>query len=65
MNDVSMSSVVRHEAGTSIGGGDAAPGLAFWLALAAAPIFGAMALWSASSAASRICSAPRCKAHRR
>jgi hypothetical protein len=47
MTGVSISPVVRHEAGACIGGGDAAPGLAFWLGLAAAPTFAAMALWSA------------------
>jgi hypothetical protein len=47
MTDVSISPVVRHDADTCSGGGDAAPGLALWLGLAAAPTFAAMALWSA------------------
>ena len=47
MTDVSMFPVVRHDASTCIGGGGAAPGLAFWLGLAAAPTFALMALWTA------------------
>ncbi len=45
--NLSMSTVVRHDADACIGGGDATPGLAFWLGLAAAPTFTLMALWSA------------------
>ena len=48
MTDVSMSPVVvRHEGATCGGGGRAAPGVAGWLGLAAAPTLAIMALWSA------------------
>ena len=46
MTDMSMSSVVRYDAETCAGGGHAAPGAAGWLALAAAPTFAIMALWT-------------------
>lgn len=46
MTDVPMSPVVRHDVETCAGGGAAAPGLAGWLALAAAPTFALMALWT-------------------
>jgi len=46
MTDVSMPSVAFHDADTCPGDRTAS-GLASWLALAAAPIFGAIALWSA------------------
>jgi hypothetical protein len=49
MTDVSISHGVRHDADTCTGGGDAAPGPAFWLGLAAAPTFALMALWSCLS----------------
>ena len=46
MTDVSISPGVRYDADACTGG-DAAPRLAFWLGLAAAPTFTLMALWSA------------------
>jgi hypothetical protein len=46
MTDVSMSPVVRHDVETCAGGGRAASGSAGWLALAAAPTFAVMALWT-------------------
>ncbi len=47
MNDVSMSPVVHHDVEICAGGGHAAPGVAKWLALAAAPTFALTALWTA------------------
>ena len=47
MTDVSISRVLHHDVDTCAGGGHAAPGLAAWLGLAAAPTFAIMALWSA------------------
>jgi hypothetical protein len=47
MTDVSISRVLHHDVDTCAGGGRAAPGLAAWLGLAAAPTFAIMALWSA------------------
>src|SRR5262245_3301756 len=47
MTDVSMSPVVRHDVETCAGSGHAAPGVARWLGLAAAPTFAIMALWTA------------------
>jgi hypothetical protein len=46
MTDVPMSPVVRHDVETCAGGGRAASGSAGWLALAAAPTFAVMALWT-------------------
>ncbi len=46
MSDVSMSPVVRHNVETRAGGSHAASGPAGWLALAAAPTFAIMALWT-------------------
>jgi hypothetical protein len=46
MTDVSISHSVRHDADTCTGGGDAAPGVAFWLGFAAAPTFALMAFWT-------------------
>ena len=46
MTSVSIFPVVRHNVETCTGGGDAAPGLARWLGLAAAPTFVLMALWT-------------------
>ena len=46
MTDVSMSPAVCHEVETCAGGGPAAPGVAGWLGLAAAPTFALMALWT-------------------
>jgi len=59
MTDVSIHPVVRHDANTCDGSGDAAPGLASWLGLAGAPTFALMALWSAffSSQPDMICTA--------
>ena len=59
MTDVSSHPVVRHDADTCDGSGDAAPGLASWLGLAGAPTFALMALWSAffSSQPDMICAA--------
>jgi hypothetical protein len=51
MTDASMSHAGRHDVETCAGGGRAAPGVAAWLGLAAAPVFALMALWSALSAA--------------
>ena len=45
MTDTPMSPVLRHDVGACTGGG-AAPGLARWLGLAAAPTFALMALWN-------------------
>jgi hypothetical protein len=47
MTDVSMPPVVRHDGEICVGGGHAAPGVARWLGLAAAPTFAIMALWTA------------------
>ena len=47
MSDMSTSSGSRDHADTCTGGGDAVPGLAARLGLAAAPTFALMALWSA------------------
>ena len=41
-----MSPVVPHEVETCAGGGNAAPDMARWLGLAAAPTFAIMALWT-------------------
>ena len=59
MTDVSINPVVRHDANTCTGSGDAAPGLASWLGLAGAPTFALMALWSAffSSQPDMLCTA--------
>jgi hypothetical protein len=46
MTEVSISPVVRHDAETCIGGGNAAPGMTRWLGLAAAPTFAIMAFWT-------------------
>ena len=46
MTDVSMSSAIRHDGEACAGGGYAASGAAAWLALAAAPTFALMALWT-------------------
>ena len=46
MTDVSISPVGLHNVDTCTGGGDAAPGLAEWLGLIAAPTFALMALWT-------------------
>ena len=46
MTDVSISPVGRQNVDTCIGGGDAAPGLAGWLGLIAAPTFALMAVWT-------------------
>lgn len=47
MTDASMPPVVRHDGEIRVGGGGAAPGVARWLGLAAAPTFAIMALWTA------------------
>ena len=47
MTDMSISPAARYGADTCTGSGDAAPGPAFWLGLAAAPTFALMALWNA------------------
>jgi hypothetical protein len=52
MTDVSMSSAVRHDGEACAGGGHAVSGAAGWLALAAAPTFAVMALWTG------LCSGP-------
>ena len=59
MTNVSINPVVRHDANTCTGSGDAAPGLASWLGLAGAPTFALMALWSAffSSQPDMLCTA--------
>ncbi len=49
MTDAPMSPVVCHGGETRVGGGDAAPGVATWLGLAAAPVFALMTLWTAFS----------------
>jgi hypothetical protein len=49
MTDITMSHVVRHDTDTCTGGGNAAPRVARWLGLAAAPTFALMALWTAFS----------------
>ena len=46
MTEVSISPVVPHDVETCAGGGNAAPGMAQWLGLAAAPTFAIMALWT-------------------
>ena len=64
MTDVAIHPVVRHDANTSAGSGDAAPGLASWLGLTGAPTFALMALWSAffSSQPDMICTATQASA---
>ncbi len=47
MTDVSMSPIVHHGVEICAGGGHLAPGVAKWLALAAAPTFALMTLWTA------------------
>jgi hypothetical protein len=47
MADVSMPPVARHDADICVASGHAAPGVAGWLGLAAAPVFALMALWTA------------------
>ena len=54
MTDASMPPVVRHDGEICVGGGRAAPGVARWLDLTAAPTFAIMALWT-FSVASRTC----------
>ena len=49
MTDITMSHVVRHDTDTCTGGGNAAPRVARWLGLAAAPTFALMALWNWAS----------------
>ena len=65
MTDASMSPFVRHDGDASAGGGDAAPGVAGWLGLAAMPIFAVMALWTGlfSAQPDMLCRA--CKVRRR
>jgi hypothetical protein len=46
MTEVSISPVVPHDVETCAAGGNAAPGIARWLGLAAAPTFAIMALWN-------------------
>ena len=46
MTDTPMSPALGHDVGACTGGGAAAPGLARWLGLAAAPTFALMALWN-------------------
>jgi hypothetical protein len=46
MTEMSMSSVMRHEAESCAGGGNAASGAARWLGLAASPTFAIMAVWT-------------------
>ena len=46
MTKVSNSPVVLHDVETRAGGGNAAPDVARWLGLAAAPTFAIMALWT-------------------
>ena len=46
MAEVSISPVVAHDVETRAGGGNAAPDVARWLGLAAAPTFAIMALWT-------------------
>ena len=46
MTDVSIADGVRRDVDTCTGSGEAAPGLAPLLGLAAAPTFAIMALWS-------------------
>jgi hypothetical protein len=46
MTEVSMSPVARRDVETCAGGNHAAPGVAGWLGLAAAPTFAIMALWT-------------------
>jgi hypothetical protein len=47
MTDFSMSPAVRHEVKTCVEGRHAAPGMAGWLGLAAAPTLALLALWTA------------------
>ncbi len=54
MTDLSMSPVVHHDVGIGAGDGHAAPGVAKWLALAAAPTFALMALWTAFLSGQRL-----------
>jgi len=49
MTDTPMSPALGHDVGACTGGGAAAPGLARWLGLAAAPTFALMALWNWAS----------------
>ena len=49
MAEVGVSSAVRHGAGTCASGGHDASGAAGWLALAAAPAFAILALWTGLS----------------
>ena len=46
MTKVSISPAEPHDLETCAGGGSAAPGVARWLGLAAAPTFAIMALWT-------------------
>jgi hypothetical protein len=46
MTEVSISPVVPHDIETCARGGNAAPGIARWLGLAAAPTFAIMAMWT-------------------
>ncbi len=46
MTDVSIFPVVPRDSAACAGDGNAAPGMARWLGLAAAPTFSAMALWT-------------------
>ena len=46
MTKVSISPAVPHDVETCAGGGSAAPGMARWLGLAAAPTFAIMGLWT-------------------
>jgi hypothetical protein len=46
MTEASISTVVSHDVETCARGGNAAPGMARWLGLAAAPTFAIMALWT-------------------
>jgi hypothetical protein len=46
MTEVLISPVVPRDVETCAGGGNAAPGMARWLGLAAAPTFAIMALWT-------------------
>ena len=46
MTEVSISPVAPHDVETRAEGGNATPGIARWLGLAAAPTFAIMALWN-------------------
>jgi hypothetical protein len=50
VTDVSACPVLHHDTDTHAVGGNAASGVAGWLALAAAPTFAIMALWTGFSA---------------